>query len=106
MYPKVLIVYRVLHSYPTRPLFRSVDVLQLLGGWATAFAIEAVDGQPGFLVLAVADLRVQLAADTVFGASWTRRLDRKGTRLNSSHTVIKYAAIFMKKKRIVSMALQ
>src|SRR5436190_7396076 len=32
------------------------------------------------------------------GRRWNRRIDRKSTRLNSSHTVISYAVFCLKKK--------
>src|SRR5438034_3195800 len=45
--------------------------------------------------------RVQLAEQLVLGARRDRvlHLDRKSTRLNSSHTVISYAVFCLKKKK-------
>src|SRR5260221_1443672 len=36
------------------------------------------------------------------GADWSQNLDRKSTRLNSSHTVISYAVFCLKKKKMSS----
>src|SRR3954463_7198919 len=36
----------------------------------------------------------------------TSALDRKSTRLNSSHTIISYAVFFLKKKRLIHNAWQ
>ena len=38
-------------------------------------------------------------ADMVFGVSYSSDLDRKSTRLNSSHVVISYAVFCLKKKK-------
>src|SRR5436190_18456048 len=66
-----------LHSFPTRTLFRSLDV--------------AGKGLPAALLMTLlrGSLRSLLSAG----------LDRKSTRLNSSHTVISYAVFCLKKKR-------
>src|SRR5438034_4137274 len=51
---------------------------------------------------------IDLATETVFGSLWARPgldlktrtlVDRKSTRLNSSHTVISYAVFCLKKKK-------
>src|SRR5438034_6359732 len=44
----------------------------------------------------------QEAAEGALGREWSRRhrIDRKSTRLNSSHTVISYAVFCLKKKKI------
>src|SRR5256885_9947895 len=39
------------------------------------------------------------------GAAWQVVLDRKSTRLNSSHLVISYAVFCLKKKKITSIRL-
>src|SRR5439155_24038356 len=78
--------HRVLSSFPTR---RSSDLILV----AEAEAIERRD-------LAVVDLRAG-AADrrVVVGPSPGREpLDRKSTRLNSSHVAISYAVFCLKKK--------
>src|SRR5260221_2042370 len=38
------------------------------------------------------------------GDRWAAALDRKSTRLNSSHTVISYAVFCLKKKKDISLA--
>src|SRR5258707_2153801 len=87
--------------FPYTTLFRSVTVSR------------RVAYKPGELPLEVADPRVFLARDTgrhsviivdAFADSYlpwplcTRELDRKSTRLNSSHANISYAVFCLKKK--------
>src|SRR5260221_9219287 len=48
----------------------------------------------GFAAFSLLDGRGEVAADT------GEKLDRKSTRLNSSHTVISYAVFCLKKKKI------
>src|SRR5205807_5028211 len=72
--------HRELHSFPTR---RSSDLPPLELGAITAVVLggASLTGGKGSI------------AGTVFGA-----VDRKSTRLNSSHLVISYAVFCLKKK--------
>src|SRR5438034_8390530 len=77
---------RFLHSFPTR---RSSD---LLG------AVAVAGGQP----IGPHDRpgrRARLPGDRRGGLDRVDPLDRKSTRLNSSHTVISYAVFCLKKKK-------
>src|SRR5437588_7399364 len=75
---------RHLHSFPTR---RSSDLTQQLAPWLDALE-EAGARLAG--VYSAPLLAPALAA----------ALDRKSTRLNSSHTVISYAVFCLKKKKV------
>src|SRR5699024_12642911 len=76
-----------LHSFPTR---RSSDLLQ-----------ETLNYQTNDLILFVADKAsvVHAALGNLRKAAWTT-LDRKSTRLNSSHVSISYAVFCLKKKKV------
>src|SRR5207244_13240701 len=80
-----------LHSFPTR---RSSDLVAPLGGRPAERAVSA---------RARASSRAELAARTREAASWparmVRAIDRKSTRLNSSHQIISYAVFCLKKKK-------
>src|SRR5438132_5076450 len=85
--------HRYLHSFPTRrssDLCNSVEdnvcALQTLVFWHFCFDVAVRCG----------DLRTHL-----FQRSEVQ-IDRKSTRLNSSHTVISYAVFCLKKKSITS----
>src|SRR5438034_10999733 len=83
-------VYRVLPSFPSR---RSSDLFKA----AISNAIQSARsvGQPG---VRLGGSGLALGPPRVFPAMVTPARDRKSTRLNSSHTVISYAAFSLKKK--------
>src|SRR3712207_8464271 len=78
--------------FPYTTLFRSEQPLALLGG----IAEEAAAGFRA--IVARAHLRLQ---------RWRRvkSLDRKSTRLNSSHANISYAVFCLKKKKLFTIIL-
>src|SRR5256885_905925 len=73
------------------PMVCSCDVF----GWMVRGSVHGLDGGVGD-VGAVVQLQRQLA---VGGACGEHRIDRKSTRLNSSHLVISYAVFCLKKKK-------
>src|SRR5438034_4503098 len=80
--------------FPYTTLFRS-NVMNLLGAVATGLALglePAAIGGALATVGAVPGRFEQVRAGQPF-------LDRKSTRLNSSHTVISYAVFCLKKKK-------
>src|SRR5439155_20360838 len=95
-----------LHSFPTR---RSSDLLM---NAADAFVLSSsVEGLPTVLLEAAASGLTAVATDvggvgeavihgrTGYVESPLRRLDRKSTRLNSSHVAISYAVLCLKNKK-------
>src|SRR2546426_7934346 len=46
-----------------------------------------------------ADVNIEFQASAKFALAWNSMLDRKSTRLNSSHLVISYAVFCLKKKK-------
>src|SRR2546430_2903714 len=72
--------------FPYTTLFRSVD---LLGRWLVVGSGQEVEAEP-------ADDGERLAGA---GGDRTVKLDRKSTRLNSSHSQISYAVFCLKKKK-------
>src|SRR5437764_6784414 len=76
--------HRVLHSFPTR---RSSDLVLLIAGLA-----EKLLGPN--LAINFAQLRARAIAKLRFEFT----VDRKSTRLNSSHRCISYAVFCLKKK--------
>src|SRR5437870_6686388 len=78
---------RDLHSFPTR---RSSDLARLR-------AVLRRAGPPGTPVVAFGDVAIDFDKSevTVDG----RHVDRKSTRLNSSHVAISYAVFCLKKKK-------
>src|SRR5438876_1713471 len=88
--------HRDLHSFPTR---RSSDLLQA----------EARAGSPGGGVRSRAGKGCRRPAagpdgEASFRAGAFSRLDRKSTRLNSSHPSISYAVFCLKKKKTTNTA--
>src|SRR5690349_23548738 len=77
-------VHRDLHSFPTR---RSSD----LRPWGRRHRRPHLSRRGGIL-------RVDLSRGPA--RPWSRRTDRKSTRLNSSHVEISYAVFCLKKKKM------
>src|SRR5687768_18162300 len=88
--------------FPYTTLFRSADVLR--GGSGRDF----VDGQQGADVAELGDGADTFqwdpgdGSDTVEGGDGGDALDRKSTRLNSSHGYISYAVFCLKKKKALA----
>src|SRR5688500_19144768 len=76
--------------FPYTTLFRSPERLQLLGQVAAG---------PRHVVLALLALLVHQALDLLVLARMQGLEDRKSTRLNSSHLVMSYAVVCLKKKK-------
>src|SRR5438132_7924198 len=70
--------------FPYTTLFRSMAIV------GTLFHPEIVNYRW---------ITIGLAIGSVVGGSMGLRIDRKSTRLNSSHTVISYAVFCLKKKK-------
>src|SRR5204863_9919713 len=85
---------RHLHSFPTR---RSSDLIlpTLFDAEVRAVRAAALPGAPACVLL---DLGEGRSAQLSLGPG-ERRLDRKSTRLNSSHVEISYAVFCLKKKK-------
>src|SRR5205807_6750933 len=97
--------HRDLHSFPTR---RSSDLvlggalllLRAVGFWLDAFGL-LFSPRGAVFGAAYADLHATLPALRLLMvlAAASGLLDRKSTRLNSSHLVISYAVFCLKKKK-------
>src|SRR5439155_4874268 len=95
---------RTLHSFPTR---RSSDLLP------TVNKNPVFDGETIVETPAASSVNVKPANETAFVtgkatkavsfAGFTLTLDRKSTRLNSSHVAISYAVFCLKKKKRIYM---
>src|SRR5207248_10306987 len=85
--------------FPYTTLFRS-----LLGELGPAFLVvvdqdQIFHGEPP-QVNRTATLRIDSPLQNIYDAAWPKaRLDRKSTRLNSSHRTISYAVFCLKKKK-------
>src|SRR5258708_21914489 len=92
--------------FPYTTLFRSIhQTLHVVGvvhsGIGRIFAYKGVGGVDrgvdfAILVVGVDQVELRLARGLAEGKS---RLDRKSTRLNSSHQIISYAVFCLKKKK-------
>src|SRR5207247_10718445 len=90
------VLYRVLHSFPTR---RSSDLSVF-----TAMVLWTAFGSVFALLLGYSRIPYAAARDGYFFNTFarlhpTQNLDRKSTRLNSSHEWISYAVFCLKKKK-------
>src|SRR5205814_8360185 len=91
------IEHRVLHSFPTR---RSSD-LDLESGLKKDFCGISGDPVPGYfhpVHLQVVGMSHPVKLLVAFTPDGSCQLDRKSTRLNSSHLGISYAVFCLKKK--------
>src|SRR3712207_7729418 len=87
--------------FPYTTLFRSVLVLALMG--LAAYVLWRRSLMKTFAVVAVVLLVVVLN----FNVRETRKsIDRKSTRLNSSHASISYAVFCLKKKKLKILIVQ
>src|SRR5690606_40296618 len=90
-----------LHSFPTR---RSSDLLTMLGFGFIEIGTVTAHPQPGnekprmWRELDVRGVRNRMGFNNEGAAAAAERLDRKSTRLNSSHVKISYAVFCLKKK--------
>src|SRR5205807_10121324 len=94
-----------LHSFPTR---RSSDLGTLVYNWAGSHTVPYVISGSGAVTKSGAGTVTFTAAHTYAGNTTvnagamvvgTGGIDRKSTRLNSSHLVISYAVFCLKKKK-------
>src|SRR5690606_41226550 len=97
---KKLVNYLLVTTLPCTTLFRSsaIGVLALL----TTVGLVAVGATPSPDAPAwLLDVDETLFGIAVLGGAWTtgRAVDRKSTRLNSSHVKISYADFCLKKKK-------
>src|SRR5258708_11834930 len=81
--------------FPYTTLFRSLDVR-----WHTDTAVRGLAFAEPYRVVGQAVAHNGLTAHVIDGRP-IRQLDRKSTRLNSSHQIISYAVFCLKKKKIV-----
>src|SRR5438067_6987565 len=84
--------HRDLHSFPTR---RSSDLGDLPAGAAFGLGLGDNEHSP----LSVKILATKAEDRENARKSYSRGLDRKSTRLNSSHVSISYAVFCLKKKK-------
>src|SRR5260221_3647667 len=89
--------------FPYTTLFRSVaDTVQVPDSLRFLALSLDKNGQPiPVMNTDPASLVFLAAQDAAAAAEWIEPLDRKSTRLNSSHTVISYAVFCLKKKKKV-----
>src|SRR5437867_13354790 len=78
------LAFRYLHSFPTR---RSSDLLSEDDGLLAPLSSSSAARPSRSMVL------------EILGHSSSKNLDRKSTRLNSSHRTISYAVFCLKKKK-------
>src|SRR5690625_6183632 len=83
--------------FPYTTLFRSN--IQLLGDTVATVVDDFSNGFVGMPMLAVALIGFGLAF-----REYKRTIDRKSTRLNSSHVAISYAVFCLKKKNTIRQA--
>src|SRR5438034_7386613 len=76
-------------------VFRGYHLTRRYISWVIVFNFYALTGSAAVALIGVAAHDHQLTLTLVVGAL----LDRKSTRLNSSHTVISYAVFCLKKKK-------
>src|SRR5690606_42072156 len=98
-----LFVYRHLHSFPTR---RSSDLVDAVGPVQVHPAVRGDDARIRLGLQDVEDAAGGLDAHVVYLEHHValhhaaHGVDRKSTRLNSSHVKISYAVFCLKKKKI------
>src|SRR5438552_14951548 len=88
-----------LHSFPTR---RSSDLLEYVGGLVLAGG-GRTEVVAAVLVFRFLTFFLQIPLGGFTYLAWRRGLDRKSTRLNSSHQIISYAVFCLKKKKITKL---
>src|SRR5256885_8462242 len=90
--------------FPYTTLFRSVRVI---AGHKDRVGVRGLDGGKLRLEILVAAVEVELGHDlpTRRGEAFLEILDRKSTRLNSSHLVISYAVFCLKKKKKTTLSI-
>src|SRR2546426_8812874 len=86
--------------FPYTTLFRSVDLTRLPTNKLAERALsEAGAGKLGAGVIRMTDVRIAREFTD-------KKIDRKSTRLNSSHLVISYAVFCLKKKNIINITVK
>src|SRR5437899_5679551 len=89
--------HRDLHSFPYTTLFRSINSdgsIQRVNLFARTLDIKFPTG-----ISSVSDMAVMPGNPQTIAATVYKTLDRKSTRLNSSHLGISYAVFCLKKKK-------
>src|SRR5437868_10033678 len=100
LFVRACTAHRHLHSFPTR---RSSDLPELYVADRSNHRIQVYDVEGAFKRVVGADFLSSPSAfardgDLLIVAELRARLDRKSTRLNSSHVSISYAVFCLKKK--------
>src|SRR5207245_7388004 len=85
---------KAIHQYRSRLLLEVAELARELAGKRQRFAINDRKLLPELLVFALQFLR-----GDIFEFPFLHQLDRKSTRLNSSHGSISYAVFCLKKKK-------
>src|SRR5690554_7534595 len=84
--------------FPYTTLFRSP--MMYVGELAKAIRSDKLEIFENTMVMAVEDNDTHVKLETTGGTVTARYVDRKSTRLNSSHVRISYAVFCLKKKKI------
>src|SRR3989442_7905869 len=89
--------------FPYTTLFRSIDIVPLYL-FVLPETTTIVAGYLGFVLLGIASLAIgqlgsALTRNQIVAALLTGAVDRKSTRLNSSHVRISYSVVSVSKKR-------
>src|SRR5256885_11911763 len=98
MMAEVLQLSRVAVAYPTSLFWKILAFNQTHVEWFGCSLHDTI--QPGFSFLVGVALPYSIASRIAKGARFAELLDRKSTRLNSSHLVISYAVFCLKKKNM------
>src|SRR5688572_31679315 len=83
--------------FPYTTLFRS-NALQMLAAAVLCVLLIACVNAANLLLVRGTSRQTELSVRRSLGATRGRLLDRKSTRLNSSHSQISYAVFCLKKK--------
>src|SRR3989442_3016654 len=86
--------------FPYTTLFRSAHGAQKMLGWFGGFGFSGTMGFFTGMMHIPAPLAFLAIAAEFFGGLGLKPIDRKSTRLNSSHVRISYAVFCLKKKNI------
>src|SRR3712207_8063633 len=84
--------------FPYTTLFRSVIALYAVGAFVTAAILGLAEAMDGWLAALIVALALSAVAG-ILALTGKKQVDRKSTRLNSSHANISYAVFCLKKKK-------
>src|SRR3712207_7267012 len=89
--------------FPYTTLFRSIEaaIVEFLPGWSLAPVVDGLMALRGVDLVVAANFVVEVGDIRRFESP--RQLDRKSTRLNSSHANISYAVFCLKKKKSIQL---